>query len=304
MAKALAGDWGEWGIIDAEPVQWEIMGIIDLTKQSQDENEVGRQAGVSVRRLRRSRIRAAASFEDSDDLLGELSEIEQRWNDRLTINNLSLAERYLKGELRLVACLQVGNGTDKQLRAILQGIFPIGGLNRDAGHDLLYVGPFWRQLKPNRDVLVGRPYRHDSLVFIQSVKLMDEPERFAPSFIWLEFVDDASDLSSNALYLSRRVGFKRLAVIADGEAGALCDLPMVDHDKLAHQIVQGRAKVMRDIPDDGAQGGGYAFDDADTVDVASSLRIVIADDHIWIALVESADLRFKLTDVAFGPFDL
>ena len=45
-----------------------------------------------------------------DGVLGELRKLVERGNDRLTFNNLALAERYAKGKLRIVIRFSWGLG--------------------------------------------------------------------------------------------------------------------------------------------------------------------------------------------------
>lgn len=65
------------------------------------------------------------AIEDFDDALYELDELMQRWKHRLTIRDLSLAERYLKGEIRLLVRLEEVGRAGEKLRAVLQGVSPI-----------------------------------------------------------------------------------------------------------------------------------------------------------------------------------
>jgi hypothetical protein len=65
----------------------------------------------------------------SDDALHELDELLDRWENRLTVDNLALAERYLKGEIRLIVSFEKIGRADKQFRAVLQGVLPIAGVD-------------------------------------------------------------------------------------------------------------------------------------------------------------------------------
>jgi hypothetical protein len=151
----------------------------------------------------------------ADDALHELDELLERWEHRLTVDNLALAERYLKGELRLIADMEEIGGAGKKLRAALQGVCPVGWLDGYAEVLQPLPLPLDRQLDVQDHLLVGGPYRYDRLVFVQSVKLVDQPEWFAPAFVWFETVDETSGSPTDTLYLSHRVAFKFLSTIAD-----------------------------------------------------------------------------------------
>jgi hypothetical protein len=38
--------------------------------------------------------------------LNQISELMERWNKRLTLENLSLSQRYIEGKLRIVICFK------------------------------------------------------------------------------------------------------------------------------------------------------------------------------------------------------
>lgn len=256
-----------------------------------------RQAGASE----------AAPLEDANDLLGEIDELLESWQNRLTINNLTLAERYLNGELRLVInsnLLSRGSFNDVQWRAVLQGIGSISGSNCERWSYKRFILPRDWHTQCYDDVPVRGPYRNDRLVLVQSVKFVDHPEKLAPSLVWLQTPKQPVGTCADALYLSRSVGFKFMDRPANRKAGTASGLLPIRHNELPCELVERSAQVVNDIADDAAQAGWHIFADLDPVDQISSLRVIISDDKVWVASVERADFRLQLTDVAFGPFNL
>ena len=69
------------------------------------------------------------SHEDIDEAFSEIDELRQRWDDRLSIKNLALAERYLKGELEFGIILewQSDARVSEKYVAILERKFPFCG---------------------------------------------------------------------------------------------------------------------------------------------------------------------------------
>jgi hypothetical protein len=240
----------------------------------------------------------------SDDALHELDELLDRWENRLTVDNLALAERYLKGEIRLIVSFEKIGRADKQFRAVLQGVLPIARVDGERKNRYLLGLPFDRQPEVQPNVFIGGPYRYDRLVFVQSVKLVDHPKGFAPSLVWFETVNESFADRAHSLYFSRSVGFEFLHTAADWKACPGSDLPTVSQNQLANQLIQSRTQIVHNVADRGAQAGWHVFDDVNPVDVAARLRVLVSDDAVWVALDEGPDVSFKLTDVAFGPFDL
>lgn len=60
-----------------------------------------KQVYVLSRTGRRPPTREKSLLHDDDDVFDEIDELLERWNNRLSIHNLVLAERYLKGELKI-----------------------------------------------------------------------------------------------------------------------------------------------------------------------------------------------------------
>jgi hypothetical protein len=181
-------------------------------------------------------------LEDSDNALREIAELLERWENRLTIDNLALTERYVKGELglkidftiyRLVAVPNKERARTKwdrlQYSAIFQGILPASRVQAN-GLRFEVFGCARRDRNGNDGARLRGPYRNDRAVLVQSVKLVDYPEKFAPSWIWLQLSDQPISTNPNALYFSFRLGFKFFGARRDGECCLPAGLASVGND--------------------------------------------------------------------------
>ena len=100
----------------------------------------------------------------------------------------------------------------------------------------------------------------------------------------------ASDLAADALYFSRSVGFKRLLVVCYREPRSAARLLTIGKHQCPSEMIQSGTQIMSDISYDAtpAVRGNLYYTDA--VGIASSLRVVISDNFVWAAFMESANL--------------
>ncbi len=161
--------------------------------------------------------------EKLDESLDKLHKLKQRWNKRLTLDNLALTERYLKGELRVVVHLRsrpaatFGRNSEEWC-AVFQRKLPVGG-TESYGHRKV-----WRDVQFGRQVghviegasevennaRVCHANGHQELVFVHDVELMELPKRVLPSLVRLGLLYEVHSRLRRSLYLSRGTGFKSI----------------------------------------------------------------------------------------------
>ncbi len=141
-------------------------------------------------------------------------------------------------------------------------------------------------------------------MLVEHVKLVDDPEGFAPAWVWFEAVDEPSHLLSGSVYFTHAGGFKLLPARRDWESMRLSDLPLVGDDGVTDDVVQGGSKVVNTIANDGADFGRDILSDLSFEDFLSGFLIHLSDDAVGVSLIESVDSRLKIVDVLVGPFDL
>jgi hypothetical protein len=256
-------------------------------------------------------------LENARNIIRKLSE---RWDNRLTINNLCLAKRYLNFDLELVIVFRLSSGLNsKQLRAIIKRA-PVGwaqpdvksreisGLRSVIGGGIPCMHQAGVHHLTNVKGLVARPHWYEGLVFVQDIEAVQSPERVVPvrSFVWFQVVDEADCSGRSALYVFREVGFKFLFGLPNDEVDVLETLPVgvALPDDGAKQKIKGRPDIVDHITDDWAPGSRDSFDYSELKNYIASLRINIFDDGVRCSGVEGLDFCGQLPDMAFGPFDL
>ena len=262
-------------------------------QQSQDENGV---TGDSF---------AKFPAEGVERLFGELDELRKRWDNRLTINNLAFAKRYSESELRLVLNIRVSHlaADGKDYCAVFQGILLVGGVDEEGGE--LDGRIFPRDLHNYAQINASArgPYRYDRLVFVQNVKLVELKDRFIPSVVWLEPLDNVDSLLAGTSYLFQSAGFKRFGCVAHGKTGGIRSAA-AGNNHIGRNQIENSAEIMYDVTDDPAEAGRDFLADADAEIAISRIRIILGDDFIWVSAVKGVDFSLQVTDVGFGPFDL
>lgn len=262
-------------------------------------------------------------------LLDRVRELHERWQQRLTLDNLALAKRYLEGELRILLHLtrpRRDMGADagaEEFCAVLQRELSVGRTEGVLGEGL---GPGRRlaplvlgrargghhepprllrhRAKVEDEVPVGCAYRDEQTVLVHVVELGDPVERVVPSLVWLDRLDKVHRRLARALYFSQALGFKFLGSVPDGELGAGDVGPSVHQHELASQQIERGAEIVDDVADDGGPAERRLRAHPDAENPLAGLRIFLGHDLIGFGIEEGTDLRFKITDVLFGPFDL
>jgi hypothetical protein len=239
-----------------------------------------------------------------DEAFDKLSNLMERWDQRLTLYNLDLAKRYSKGELRIHAHLHHriidspgGNAVD--FCAIFQRDLNVIGkenLHRVDGTEDVET----ETLLHDDD--------HQELVFVLDVELMEPPERVVCPLVRAGLLDEVHRSLRRSLYLSRRSAFKfigtSLGALEHGESGSFKNGVVVGTNHLANEQVEGRAEVVDGVPRDGAPLQRWLVGAPNLKDQMTRIKLAIADDAIRLGLLEPLGAGFKVTDVLFGPFDL
>lgn len=247
-----------------------------------------------------------------DDPLDELDELMERCDDRLAINNLALAKRYLKGELWVGLRLAgLGDWADEEYRAVLHGVLTIGGSQKEwdgfkKSSDLVKPLSFLSDVGGEIGVrrFISGPHRYDRLVFVENIELVEFPQGFVPTWVWLEPIDEPESLRARAAHsVVQGLRFEFGFVSVEREVRVFGGTAIGGH-KSGSEQVKGRSKIVHDIADDGAPGAGSAFDDLDPVSKLAGLAVLIDEDQIGLAPVKGLDLPFKVVEMCFGSFDL
>lgn len=141
-------------------------------------------------------LRQKASLTRLDKALCDIAKIGERWNDRLTIERLSLAKDYREGRIELIATLELFrietvNGSSEICPVRIR--LKICSSKREqfiADRELQFID------------VEKRKRWHDQYVFIPTVKIVESADGVLPSVVGFQILNDAECLGSGPLHLS------------------------------------------------------------------------------------------------------
>src|SRR5438034_3402495 len=263
----------------------------------------------------------------------EAQEIIERWDNRLSLDDPRLLERYREGDLLLHIHGVFGPDSEK-FCAILKRdngfTFPGSDAREPKAHGA--------DRKPTVEVSVipgsvnVQGVQHGGAADdMQRSMLMDSVEVVQPiqsggfrplrSIVRLQGLNyclglgrDPLDLPLGplpSLYVSvfpKRSGFKFLRGFADRESGAIVPAPSVRNDKLPNDMVEDSPEIMNDFSGQDAESerkfffNGAASDKTDGA--FRRIRVWLTNDLIGLELEEGGQLVVQINDLLYGPLGL
>lgn len=249
-----------------------------------------------------------APSEDIDEALNEIDELCERWDNGLSVKNLPLAERYLKGELEFGAVFEWQPHPNVSMKcvAIFERKLSI------AGSDVHHRTSRYISGGPVSDVvlyskhLVSRGYRDEQLMFVNDVETVQTPQHLAfTSTVRLQSAYDffricgrpiesskisLQESASARVYWERCVVTRRTAAI---------------FNELDSKQVEGRTQIVNTISEDSSPFRINGDEQAEIVRFITGTRVMLDDlGSIRFSSLVSADGRVKVCKVFFGPVNL
>lgn len=229
-------------------------------------------------------------FEVGNDIKNHLLHSMERFEQRLTLNNLRLADSYTEQKLRIVVRFHVGQGgiefvvcfqrAERVSGAEDKGqAFEVGGIERQFGVGIK-SGESLKQFGQGVESTKCRTNGNQQAVFVDIVKSVELPERIIPTLVWFERVDSFNRVRPHTLYFSRSVGFVLRGAIGVGnrETGLPVGRPTSDDDKMVSQVVKGAPKVIKDVAGNERERKRCRPDANNIIDQLSCLRIALGPD--------------------------
>lgn len=249
-----------------------------------------------------------------NDVVNETRRLMERFNNRPTLDNLRLTERYFESEMHVLVHFRWRN--NGEYVATFQREFSNDGLGEIQPRVTGGIG--LGDVQPKESFLHDRPlaWKHSvqsvlsraskkHFVLIDNVKAVDAPEDFTrSSTVWLDSIDGLYGLIPYALYLSPTSGFvlrgiDRNRKVHTGKRGEPSH--RIAHEIVAH-VLEGAAEVMNSIPGNERNGFWHIPDADELVNAVSSLRIILESEGIGVFFAqEVSPCGFEITDVLVGP---
>lgn len=221
----------------------------------------------------------------------------ERIKNRLTLDNLRLAERYIKGRLQVL------------IEFSLEGQNYVADFQR--APELEHQEP---ACATGREIPAGRgkgrlsqtsDRGEQSTVLVGNIEFVENPEQvpFA-TLVRFDFVNRFNDRSRRALYFSDSMVMVFRGGIVDRETSLLSRSVPLSDNKLASEVIQGAPEVVNDIASDGTNFNRRSFDSRHIDRCTASLRIALGCKSIGFSIEESLPGNFQFREMLFGPFDL
>jgi hypothetical protein len=234
-------------------------------------------------------------------LAQKLRDSIQAWQERFSLENPRLIQRYKKGELNVLLKFSTGL-IPKKYVIVFEGKCQV------ADEQIPRIG----SLMNRKEFRVKGRHVNSEIsaddsdwepMLIDDAQAVQAPENLPfSSLVWFNLADRVYSILPHAFYLSKARGF----VLAGTRARKLNPLTFASvcaTPERATEIVQGSPEVVNDITNDGGDQG------IDWLYVREAIRrasicIHLADRFVWPTPYEFGDLDFKILDVMVGPFDL
>lgn len=246
------------------------------------------------------------SFHDVDDALNELDETLKRWDQRLMVSDMSLAERYSYGEFYLVWKGRFIAGVPIDFTVVSRKFNAHVAAERktssekSSSWDLKHRT--WN-MHTNPSMDASGSDRNKGVMFVQDVQLMQKPQRIIPSLVRLQPANEPVRLNGEVFQLRDGRFFELLMRGCDGKPIPEDDLFVVSFNKRADHLIQGRSGVMDNVPGDDVEIGWDTFMTKHANDVIAGTRVCIGDKFVWFGVHESLKNHLEIIKVAFGPLD-
>jgi hypothetical protein len=268
-----------------------------------------------------------AGFEPEQDIRDVVAHLDKRLFEPEPIERRTFLEGYIEVEYEVHVHIGIPSGFNKDATSEFCAVFKkAGGLNVNELKSGIASVPVPKSVSSK-----GLSAESEFVVLVPIGETSEDGEwvtlRTLPSTVRLQPLDECnvglahpSDLfpkrtagTSSFLFEGGRiVGFERDEgiVVEDGELGAVGGFPVTpDLDQLPGDMVEGRAPVVRNIPDDGTPRKGRLLPNANSKDDAvagavAGLWVGFGDDFIRVALQELPDQELDHLSVVTTPTKL
>jgi hypothetical protein len=248
---------------------------------------------------------AASPLQEGHELLDnavhKLRKLGEKWQNRLTLDNLRISERYLKGDIEILIQL-----FDHAPAGLANYCVVFNSLQRVIEPQSSGLWSERRAGEEGQDRLRVQVSNHkQELVLVGNVQLMEFPQVAVASLVRLNSFQETFRTRAHSLYLSRNAGFVFGRSLEDREASparATTGILPISLDQLPSQMVKSASQVVKDVAHNQRELIGGRVN-PELVDMLLSLRVYLSDKSMRVGFSESFNQALEISDVMFGPFD-
>ena len=213
-------------------------------------------------------------------------ELLEAWDNRLTIDNLALAKRYVEGELKIGLMFSLCIGTEavrKNYIAVIERELDLGRLQMER-HGVYpsnrrIVGEMSREefagVENQSEPGMAGANRYQDCMLIKNVELVKTPKGICASFIRLQPLHQSSGGIGRSFEIFRKELIENLFGGAYWEVGTLQFAHRrgsIGDGERGSERVQCGAQVMNNVANDRAPAVGDRFDKLKAIEFVSGLR--------------------------------
>lgn len=158
------------------------------------------------------------AIKEFQGVLRKARQLKERWNQRLTLENLSLTKCYLEEKLVLTVVMRILGEIYKS--AEFGAVFKRkqGSTNVQPQRNVRDLGLHTIRRKFDGPCCIGGSNECGKVVFFGDATSVELPQSVVASTVRLEFLDHAYNICPGSLYFSQSVGFKFLKAIGNRES--------------------------------------------------------------------------------------
>lgn len=234
---------------------------------------------------------------DVDDIRHGMAELKDRWENRLTLDKLNIAEEYVRGNLCVILEGKARSNRGAVNRECFAGT-ELGGVSVEIGERATYFASLTEKNKLINGG--GMDNWHQGGVFICVVKSVDNIQEVARSAgERLKRLEECLDGRGWCFY-SATCSFVTRSIASFREVELCVLAAAINPDHFPHEMVEGTVKVVDSVAYyQGETGGGGRDGEGDELPF-----VAMTDRRIEVVPGKSRKLPFQVSDVMVGPFDL
>jgi hypothetical protein len=249
--------------------------------------------------------------ETESDLRNKLLHLMESFDNRFSLGNPRFIERYIKMELHILLKFRHRDSAN-----YIAGFQNADGIRLDQKPTKI-TDSFSRPAMDAQSLNLGTlGWRHamgpmsspdskQKAVFVDSVKVMETPERVIPTFVWFDCINSVSRFFAHSLYFSSEKGRGVfLGTICNRKVDVVSGrLPSCSGNKMTGEMIQGTSEVVEGIGTNDRDIIGNVPHADEIVAALSGVRIVLGFDYIRIGIEESITGDLQILDMLVGPVD-
>ena len=220
-----------------------------------------------------------------NETFDKIDHLMERWEQRVTLHNLRLADRFINLELHILLDLVVKDTGERWIAC--SDCIPTRG-EPVIFHDCVIVD--------------GK----DHPVFVDIVEFVDLPKKIIPAFIRLKPIDSFYSFGTHTLYFGSLVPFVSCGVLRDRKLDTTRRRFSRDGDQMICKVVKCSSEVLDHISGTTQNVEGKNPNDVHIMDWRRELsrcKICIGENNVTLLIPEDENFPLNIQEMLLGPLN-